>query len=112
MTVDLNGMSKKELEKLRTRIDKALEKAKAQDMRAAQDAAAKAAAAFGYSLEELAQAPARARKPRGSGAPKTKGVPRFRNPDDANQTWTGKGRKPEWYKAAIEAGKTDADLAI
>ncbi|MDK2123083.1 H-NS histone family protein [Parachitinimonas caeni] len=22
--------------------------------------------------------------------------PQYRNPDDANQTWTGRGRKPQW----------------
>lgn len=43
-----------------------------------------------------------ARKPRGSG----KVVYR----DDAGNTWSGHGRKPGWYLAALKAGKTPDDL--
>ncbi len=30
-----------------------------------------------------------------------KGVPKYRNPKDPSQTWTGRGRRPNWM---IEAG--------
>ena len=50
-----------------------------------------------------------AKKARKSAAPKPVGVIRFR--DDAGHSWTGKGTRPNWYTAAIEAGKTPESLA-
>ena len=34
-----------------------------------------------------------------------------RNPDNAEETWSGRGRKPRWVEQALAAGKTLADLA-
>ena len=31
--------------------------------------------------------------------------------DASGRTWTGRGRRPQWYIDALAAGKTDADLA-
>lgn len=41
-----------------------------------------------------------------------KGAAKFANPDDASQTWTGRGRQPNWVKAAMAAGKSMDDMAI
>lgn len=41
---------------------------------------------------------------------KPAGPPKYR--DEAGNTWTGHGKRPNWFKAALEAGKTAADLAI
>lgn len=30
----------------------------------------------------------------------------YRNPDDASQQWTGRGRQPKWIKAWLDAGKS------
>jgi DNA-binding protein H-NS len=38
------------------------------------------------------------------------GVIRFR--DEAGNSWTGRGKRPNWFKAAIAAGKTPEDLAV
>jgi len=37
------------------------------------------------------------------------GVVRYR--DDAGNTWTGHGKRPNWFKDAIASGKTPEDLA-
>jgi DNA-binding protein H-NS len=37
-------------------------------------------------------------------------APKYR--DEAGNTWTGHGKRPNWFKAALEAGKTAADLEI
>lgn len=42
---------------------------------------------------------------------KSKSPPKYRNPDDASQTWSGRGRQPGWFKAGLEAGKTPDDMA-
>ena len=42
---------------------------------------------------------------------KTKaGVIRYR--DDAGHTWTGNGKRPNWFKDAIASGKTPEDLLV
>ena len=38
--------------------------------------------------------------------------PKYRNPIDPSQTWTGRGKRPRWYSAALAAGKKEKDLAI
>lgn len=43
-------------------------------------------------------------------AKKSAGAPKYR--DDAGNTWTGHGKRPNWFKAALAAGKTAADLEI
>jgi len=117
MAVDLTGMTRKELEKLKSDVEKALEKAEQRDLRAAKKAAEKAAAEFGFSLNELDQknaaAPAKAPRKAAKRKPAKKaGVPKYRNPDDHSQTWTGKGRQPQWYREAVEKGVDPASMAI
>jgi DNA-binding protein H-NS len=41
---------------------------------------------------------------------KTVGVIRFR--DEAGNNWTGRGKRPNWFKAAIAAGKKPEDFAV
>jgi len=38
--------------------------------------------------------------------------PKYRNPADPSQTWTGRGKRPRWYAAALAAGKKERDLLI
>ena len=33
-------------------------------------------------------------------------LPRYRNPGDASQTWSGRGRQPKWVADALARGKT------
>lgn len=35
----------------------------------------------------------------------------FKSPYD-DQTWTGRGRKPDWYKKALDEGYSDEDMRI
>ncbi len=115
MTTNLKDMSKKQLEKLRKDIDKALASLSNKEKREAKKAAEKAAAKFGFSLSELtgtaATAKVKAAKPAKRG-PKKASPPKYANPDDASQTWTGKGRQPQWFKAAVEAGTDIASMEI
>ena len=38
-------------------------------------------------------------------------APKYRDPE-SGVTWTGRGLKPKWLSAAIEAGKSIADYSI
>lgn len=46
------------------------------------------------------------------GGKKPKAAPKYKNPDNPEQTWSGRGRKPGWFVAAITAGKDIADFEI
>jgi DNA-binding protein H-NS len=45
-------------------------------------------------------------------AVKFKVKPKYRNPADPSQVWTGRGLKPRWFAAALAAGKKEKDLLI
>lgn len=38
--------------------------------------------------------------------------PKYRNPGDAAQTWSGRGKRPRWFAAALAGGKKEKDLLI
>lgn len=116
---DLKKLSRKELETLKARIDTQLEKMSKLDMKAALEAAQKAAKAHGYSLEQLtggaSAAVAKAKASAGKKPKKAAGSvnpPKYRNPENADQTWTGKGRRPAWIVAAQEKGVDIETMAI
>ncbi len=103
MNFDLNAMSRKELLKLKRDVEKAIRAAEQKEKLEALKAAERAAAEYGFSLSEL------------SGVVKTRGskaAPKYRNPDNPSQTWTGRGRKPAWFLRAVERGVDISELEI
>ena len=107
MTNDLDAMTRAQLVKLRGDVDKAISTLADRERRAALDAAEKAVAAHGFTLSELTgAAPEKGRSRKSSAAPK------YRNPADSSQTWSGRGRRPDWVNAALAQGKGLSDLAI
>ncbi|WP_141750791.1 MULTISPECIES: H-NS histone family protein, partial [Stenotrophomonas] len=39
-------------------------------------------------------------------------APKYRNPANPNETWTGRGRQPKWMAALVQAGKSATDFLI
>jgi DNA-binding protein H-NS len=39
-------------------------------------------------------------------------VPKFANPDDPSQVWSGRGRRPQWVKEKLASGLALEDLSI
>ncbi|MDJ1007673.1 MAG: H-NS histone family protein [Paracoccaceae bacterium] len=111
MAVDLKSMTPKQLEKLAADIAKELESRASKQLDAAIKAAAKAAKEHGFELSEIVgSAPKKRSGKKGSAKPKL--PPRYKNPANGGQTWSGRGRQPEWYKDAIKAGKSPQSLEI
>jgi DNA-binding protein H-NS len=46
------------------------------------------------------------------GGVRRKVKPKYRNPADPSQTWTGRGKRPRWYQAALASGKKEKELLI
>lgn len=38
--------------------------------------------------------------------------PKYRDPADPANTWSGRGKRPNWFKAAIAKGKKEKDMLI
>ncbi len=114
MKPDLKSMTRKQLEKLSTDIDIALARVSKKEMKLALAAAEKAAKAHGFTLTEVLPAgnPQKGSPTKAAKTRKNPGIPKFANPDDKTQTWTGKGRRPDWFLAAMQSGKSPDDLAI
>jgi len=96
-------MSRSELMKLRANVDKALASVAERERKAALDAAERAVAEHGFTLSELTGL---------SGRKGARGAPKYRNPANADDTWSGRGRKPGWVRELEAAGKSIADCAI
>jgi DNA-binding protein H-NS len=48
----------------------------------------------------------------GRGGPRGSVAPKYRNPENAAETWAGRGLKPRWLAAAIKGGKKVEDFFI
>ncbi|WP_136443168.1 H-NS family nucleoid-associated regulatory protein [Pacificoceanicola onchidii] len=102
MSIDLEKMAREELETLIKDAQKALKSVDARRRAEAKRAAEKAAKEFGYSLDEVI----------GAGTKGSKGAPKYANPADPSQTWTGRGRKPNWVIDALKNGSSLDDLSL
>lgn len=103
MKIDLEKLSKDELLALQKDVAKALKTLDARRKAEAKKAAEAAVREYGFSLDDLLD---------GKGPKGSKGIAKYRNPDDPSQTWTGRGRKPNWINAALKKGKSLDDLKI
>src|SRR5579863_1175306 len=39
-------------------------------------------------------------------------LPKYQNPDEPSETWSGRGKKPRWLTAALKTGHTVEDFVI
>ena len=104
MNMDLNSLSLKELKDLQSAVNKAVSGFDDRKRKAALSQVEEAARALGFTLSELT----------GTAAPRMRSpaVPKFANPADASDTWSGRGRKPRWFVAALKSGKTAEQMTI
>lgn len=110
MKIDLEKMSRDELMDLRKRVDAAIDSIADREREAALKAAEEAAKAHGFSLADLGVAGGKGkRKAKAAGA---KNPPKYRNPDNPSQTWSGRGRRPQWVNDAEANGVALESLAI
>lgn len=103
---DLASLTVPELESLQKRIEAAI-RAKRDDVkRRLREQMEKLAAEQGLSLADVIGGGGGARQTR------AKAKPKYANPADPAQTWSGRGKQPGWVKNALAGGQTLDDLAI
>jgi DNA-binding protein H-NS len=103
--MDLHAMSLEELKKHQKDVQKAIESFEARQLADARAKLEDYAREMGVKLEDVMGIP-------GKGKSKSQGVPKFRHPENPTLTWTGRGRKPDWFKVALEAGMSEDALKI
>lgn len=102
--LDLNALSLAELKKLQKDVTKAIESFEERQRKAVLAELDALARERGFTIEQVVGvAPPSTRKPV---------APKYANPADPSQTWSGRGRKPKWVVEALDAGKSLDDLAI
>ena len=119
--MDLSRSSLNELLKLKVRVESEIKKRGDVARRDLLKKMHRLAADHGMSLEDVvgkseakpkpAAAP-RASVVRPAKAKASKVPPKYRNPENSAQTWTGRGRKPLWVQAWISSGRTIDELLI
>lgn len=105
MEINLHSLSLKELKDLQSQVAKSIATFEDRKKREALAALEEKARDMGFSLSELTGAAPATRKRRPS-------TVTYRNPANASETWTGRGRKPRWFEAAVKGGKKPEDMAV
>ena len=103
--IDLDRLSLDDLKALEKDVRKAIASFEARKKKELLDAARALAAENGYTLADLFDT---------SKQTKAKKIipPRYRHPDDATLTWSGRGRTPVWLREAEAAGRSREEFAI
>lgn len=121
MSIDIDSLSSKELTSLINQAKKRKTTlTKRKPITKVRKRLAQVAKTEGYTIAELfggsaaatagsattTSAPRKTRKSTGKVAPK------YRNPDNASETWTGRGRQPRWLTAFTDVGRSRDDFLI
>lgn len=94
--MDISRLSYKELVELRNEIDAGLETKRREEQAAARAAIAEQAKKLGFNVHELFG--------RAKGGKRGPVEIKFRNPQNLSETWSGRGRTPNWMARAIKRG--------
>lgn len=102
--INVEKMSLKELLALEAKLKTSIELARAKGKAELRDKVAALAQEHGFSVSEIIGGV--------RGKAKSVGTAKYSNPDDPSQTWTGRGRKPNWLLTQLKKGKKQQDFAI
>lgn len=102
-TIDLDKLSYAELQRLSKDVAKALTTFEDRRRKEALAEMQEVARKHGIELSQVLP---------GGRSKGSKSPARYRNPADSAQTWTGRGRKPNWVISSLDQGKKLEDLAI
>jgi DNA-binding protein H-NS len=101
---NLNTLSLKELKDLQSQVAKAIASFEDRKKKEAISELQEFARAKGFDLEELTGTPVVRRRAPASA--------KYANPADKSDTWSGRGRKPRWFIAALAAGMQPDELSV
>ncbi|MFO1371712.1 MAG: H-NS histone family protein [Candidatus Competibacteraceae bacterium] len=105
-TIDniISGYSIEQLNDLIKKVEDEKERKKASEIVALRSQMVAMASKLGMKVEDIISYESQKKK--------TSGKPKYRNPADPEQTWTGRGKKPGWMRQALAGGAKPEDFAI
>ncbi|CAA9317346.1 MAG: hypothetical protein AVDCRST_MAG71-1078 [uncultured Lysobacter sp.] len=123
MVIDINSLSAKELDALINQAKKRRTTlSKRKPIATVRTKLTQLARAEGYSIEELFGGPATVERggrravekapSKKAGKSTGKVAPKYRNPDNPAETWTGRGKQPRWLAAHTAGGRELAEFVI
>jgi DNA-binding protein H-NS len=111
--MDLSKLTVGDLRALHDQVAKQLKVAAEKDVSKAREEIHAIAQRAGISLQELLSGSLGKKSGKGKPAKAAGKVPvQYRNPANAEQQWTGRGRQPKWVKEWLEAGNTIGALRL
>lgn len=102
MDINLDDLSLKELKKLHKDVEKTINEYEDKKLAEARSELEARAKEMGFSLHDLI----------GERKPRARVAPKYRHPENAELTWTGRGRKPRWIEDALGSGSDLEDFLI
>ena len=101
------AMDLEALKEMRKTIDRAISNYETRKRKEALSALEQAAKEHGFKLSDLVaeQKPGKGRRSVEAGAESA-----YVNPENPDETWSGRGRRPRWVNDALTAGRTLEDL--
>lgn len=108
MKPDISKLSVEELKRLQVEAEALIVSKKDQAIEDAYDQIVAIADGLGFSIEELLELGEQKRKKTTRKAIE----PRYRNKNNPEETWTGRGKQPRWLVAELEKGAKLEDFLI
>ena len=93
---------------MNSQIEQALQSQRAEAIKNAK----KIIADFALTARELGLSANAAAPRKAPGDARASVAPKYRDPQNPDNTWTGRGKQPRWLAAAIAAGKSKASFLI
>lgn len=90
----IDASSIEELNELISKAEAAIEQKKASEIATLREQMIEKARLYNMTPEEVLSFSIRKRR--------SVGAPKYRNPENPEQTWTGRGKKPGWLKQAVD----------
>jgi DNA-binding protein H-NS len=112
--MDLTKLSRQDLSKLKSDIERELKKRERGEKAAAKKKIQAIAQSAGFTVDELfdEKKPKAAKSAAPAAGKRAKAKVKYRDPKNAKNTWSGRGRMPKWLAAEIEKGKKKEDFAV
>lgn len=107
MAIDISKLNETQLTRLMSRIQARLGELQLQKVARVRDKVMAMITSEGLDYAELMEHTTVARRKK-----RSKVKPKYRNPKNPGETWSGRGRQPRWFAAAIKAGKKESSLLI
>lgn len=103
--INLNDMDLSQLKKLQKRVARAIESFEDRKKAVARKAVEEIAQEHGFTITDLFDIALtkKTRKP---------ATAKFANPANSADTWSGRGRQPQWFKATISGGQTADSMLV